>query len=242
MTDIDRSSCSAAQHGDENAYRHHHCACPDAREDRNVKKRQRVAAARAKENPRPTGPDHATTNGTTRRLQALAAIGWSDSDIANRVGLTDDWDAAVGRLYEELQGTPGPSPDSREHALRSGWAPPLLWEDDTIDDPDGRPIKDDPPPPRQRPEIDLDDLARSRAAGITREEWADRMGVALGSIERAEQRARQRANTSNIIARAREAVQEALDDQPVGWDDSAWQDWSDTSVAAHGESNARGAA
>lgn len=82
---------------------------------------------------------------TARRLQALAALGWSLPTLAARLG----WSASVARhrayatrpsvqlgaarqvadLYEQLSGTPGPSARIRAAAARRGWQPPLAWDD-----------------------------------------------------------------------------------------------------------------
>lgn len=95
--------------------------------------------------------------GTRRRTQALIAIGWSLSEQARRVGRTVSnhkyvltaptvqlrTAQTVAALYDELSATtpvPGPSATrARRWAQREGWAPPLAWDDDTIDDPDARP-------------------------------------------------------------------------------------------------------
>lgn len=93
--------------------------------------------------------------GTQRRLQALIALGWTQTEIAQRVG----WTVAnlntlvhgrspqvnrgtherVQSVYEELSMLPGPSDNARRLALRYGWCTPLAWDDDSIDDPASRP-------------------------------------------------------------------------------------------------------
>lgn len=93
--------------------------------------------------------------GTVRRLRALSAIGWSQSYLAARLGkatsavhilvvgrhdrvqrrIAD----AVAALYDELSMTPGPSEYARTTARRNGWAAPLAWDEDAIDQPDARP-------------------------------------------------------------------------------------------------------
>lgn len=88
--------------------------------------------------------------GTRRRLRALYAIGYTQRDIASRLGggptarvvqaaraevVRAATAAAVERLYRELADTPGPSSRAREHARNRGWLPPIWWDDDIIDDP-----------------------------------------------------------------------------------------------------------
>lgn len=87
--------------------------------------------------------------GTTRRLQALCALGWPVKVLAQRLGdvhpghlgevcrgdryLVMAYTArAVDALYEKLSGTPGPSERVRVVARRRGWAPPLAWAQDEV--------------------------------------------------------------------------------------------------------------
>ncbi len=92
--------------------------------------------------------------GTRRRLQALVAIGYTQRDLAARLGitpprlsnlatLTDPIRLARARqveaLYAALSMTPGLSGKARGRAERLGWQPPLAWDDDTIDDPQALP-------------------------------------------------------------------------------------------------------
>jgi plasmid maintenance system antidote protein VapI len=97
--------------------------------------------------------------GTKRRLQALMVGGWSQTQLARRVGMevrnfnhlihgkravTARTARAVADLYDELWDQRPPAGDrwavaaitrSRGYALTHGFAPPLAWDDDTIDDP-----------------------------------------------------------------------------------------------------------
>lgn len=98
-------------------------------------------------------------SGTRRRIQALVAIGWSQSKIAARLGWTpanlsallrrDRTIAATARavrdLYEELWDQAPPEDTHRDkiaaararnHATKCGWLPPAAWDDDLIDIPD----------------------------------------------------------------------------------------------------------
>lgn len=100
-------------------------------------------------------PGMPDATGTARRLQALAALGWPPSVLARRIGVSRSTFehivkghiqrtsagvvAAVSDLYEELSMTPGPSDHWRRIAADKGWAPPLAWDDDTIDNPDAAP-------------------------------------------------------------------------------------------------------
>lgn len=92
--------------------------------------------------------------GTTRRLQALVAIGYTQADLAARIGVTAanatelfrgnrsvllSTAVKVQRIYEELSMRPGPSAPARQRAKKLRWAPPLAWDDDTIDNPHAKP-------------------------------------------------------------------------------------------------------
>lgn len=93
--------------------------------------------------------------GSRRRLQALAAIGYSqrklaallDVDVTDiqrvQAGTQDVVRArrarAISDLYDELCMTHGGADRSVEHARRNGWAPPLAWDEGRIDDPKARP-------------------------------------------------------------------------------------------------------
>lgn len=89
--------------------------------------------------------------GTTRRLQALVALGYSQTSLAARLGwttanlnvitlgnrsqVTRATAQLIAALYDELSMTPGTSARARSVAARRGWLPPLAWDDDTIDSP-----------------------------------------------------------------------------------------------------------
>ncbi|WP_205859648.1 helix-turn-helix domain-containing protein, partial [Phycicoccus flavus] len=45
----------------------------------------------------------------------------------------------VRDVYDRLSMTPGPSPETRGWAVKLGYAPPLAWDEDTIDDPTATP-------------------------------------------------------------------------------------------------------
>ena len=93
--------------------------------------------------------------GVTRRLRALNALGYSQQDLADRLGAHYSWICKLmsnGRaqvnpdtvtriadLYNQLSMTPGSSERARRAARIKGWAPPLAWDDDTIDDPHAQP-------------------------------------------------------------------------------------------------------
>lgn len=193
-------SCTAGRHGTEAAYRQG-CRCPEAREDR------RIRAKRRRDGVHPERHAYLPVAGTQRRLRALAAIGWPVKELAPMIGTSprqmDHYrcgrkprihrEAAkqIADLYERLSATPGPSELSRTRAKAAGWAPPLAWDDDAIDDPAAQPVEAGEPSPRGG--VDLDEVRFLESCRESREQIAKQLGVALESIERAEFRAAERA-------------------------------------------------
>lgn len=93
------------------------------------------------------------TRGTTRRLQALQAMGWDLQAIGA------DWrdPEQVARLYDELGMRPGPSQTAREIARECGWLPPLAWDDIDLDE------TPPPMPPTRFDSPEVDPIAVERA-------------------------------------------------------------------------------
>ncbi|MFJ2478356.1 hypothetical protein ACIOWI_36370 [Streptomyces sp. NPDC087659] len=105
--------------------------------------------------PAPASPRHAhvTTTGLIRRLQALCALGWTLAAISQPGGTTPRslcdllrtqkptpaQRNAVLTAWHALSHRPGPSTTARRRAAAKGWAPPLAWEEHTIDQPDEKP-------------------------------------------------------------------------------------------------------
>ena len=192
------ADCEADRHGDHNAYRRG-CRCPEAREDRRLYYK-RWHEGRNK-------PGMLPAAGTIRRLQALSAIGWGPAQIAERLGMTTinvqqirrgrndtvtrQQHERIEAVYNELQGTAGPSLATRASAERAGWAPPLAWNDSAIDDPAAQPRGVGAAPTTGR--VDLGEVEHLASFGVSRQEIAQRMNVRLESIERAEMRAQARA-------------------------------------------------
>lgn len=148
--------------------------------------------------------------GTTRRIQALVAIGWCQSALAARIGWTPsnfaglahgrtDYVTArtarlVAQLYEQLSMQPGPSNRARSLARTRSWAPPLAWDDDTIDDRAARPHGADNAARWMTSRRDtaalVEDFNDIRNAGGTFASAAARLGMSEQALERALYRAR----------------------------------------------------
>jgi transcriptional regulator with XRE-family HTH domain len=152
--------------------------------------------------------------GTRRRMQALAALGWPLAEIGNRVGMSPQQvsrmfrtgrvhrttEAKVRALYDELSMIPGPSKRARDVALRKGWAVPLAWDDEKIDDPNARPSRmtanrasfDEIAVGRAmrgerirlRPVERAEAVRRLTAQGLSATEIGDRLGIAPRSVTR----------------------------------------------------------
>lgn len=101
-------------------------------------------------------PRRLDPTGTHRRIRALMAIGWTMQAIAHAAG----WEAfesvnsalkkkhvlrathdRISDAYDQLSMTPGPSERTRKLGESRGWAPPLAWDDATIDDPEAEPYR-----------------------------------------------------------------------------------------------------
>lgn len=98
-------------------------------------------------------PNRVPAIGTTRRIQALAVMGWPISHIADLAGIRGtqvnelmagrrkriprDQAEAVDRVFRERWMQPGPNARTRTIAARNGWVPALAWDD--IDNPDEQP-------------------------------------------------------------------------------------------------------
>lgn len=147
--------------------------------------------------------------GTRRRLQALVTLGWSISELGRRLDtlpsnlattihghkeVTVATAAKVTALYNQLWDvTPPPSGRhgsvpgrARAYAARKGWAPPLAWDDETIDDPQATPFVDGPTDITRSGtgRVNVDSLTDcAHEWGLTMQQAADRLGVRRGSID-----------------------------------------------------------
>lgn len=135
--------------------------------------------------------------GTTRRLQALVAIGWPQGALCHQLGILPTngtrlfmprrggglvlarTATAVAGLYDRLSLTTGPSQPARLRARRRGWAPPLAWDDDTIDNPNATPDLG------ERATVTwVERYQELRDLGLSQDEIARRMGIERESLLR----------------------------------------------------------
>lgn len=149
--------------------------------------------------------------GTRRRLQALVTIGWSKAKLGERLGMTPGnfgrtfgsdrvfagTARAVRDLYDELWDRPPAevtaserrsAARARNQAARAGWAPPLAWDDETIDDPSATPTVGE----ATRRDL-LEDLQWLLDNGCSYAEALARLGVKSDAVEQARRRRGRRA-------------------------------------------------
>lgn len=142
--------------------------------------------------------------GTWRRIQALVAIGWPKVHIARALGykgqglqLHEDLVLVstarkVAELYEALWSadpvahgvSARQAARARHHAADRGWAPPMAWDDDAIDDPDSTPHADEQRPNDKRPAADrMEDIEHLAAFDTPLDEIASRVGVSTNYVQ-----------------------------------------------------------
>jgi len=135
--------------------------------------------------------------GTKRRIQALMAIGYPMDYIDQQSGVdtrsvvyrngrvarsTHD---AVKRVYEELWATPGPSAETRNRALRSGYLPPMAWDDETIEDANHRPGTPEFSDKRAtKRELFIRDVEHLASFGIRIDSVAHQLGMKPDALEK----------------------------------------------------------
>ena len=159
------------------------------------------------------GGAYIDATGARRRLQALIAIGWSLTSLGTRLGMLPGnaykllgakrieagTHRAVQALYEQLWDQPNnptghyakaSATRARNMAKTRGWAPPMAWDDETIDDPHTRPEGHGKEQRYGSSEAALiEDVHHLLAAGCSAATVAERLGRPQRSIERTLDRA-----------------------------------------------------
>lgn len=122
--------------------------------------------------------------GTSRRLRALSALGWTDVELGRRLDVSgkqvadyaststprtlyETW-RAVADLYEELSGRPGPNNQARRRAHEKGYVSSIGWEGVDIDHPDSVPVVDAAPCADAIDEVLLQRMIAGRHQGDVR--------------------------------------------------------------------------
>ncbi|WAJ48034.1 hypothetical protein OK015_28720 (plasmid) [Mycobacterium sp. Aquia_216] len=150
----------------------------------------------------PVATRPASALGTRRRVRALVAAGYTPSMLSHELGITpkntytlfshcDEVPAAIAHavadLFDRLEMTPGPSDRARILAHKLRWAPPLAWDEDSIDDPNS-----DPAPAATKPPTFAERYRELRELGVHDElAIARRLGMKVDSLQRQLARYRQ---------------------------------------------------
>jgi hypothetical protein len=168
---IDRSQCTAKRHGDTSAYSYFRCRCVDAREaQRLYVKRRKFGHPEVR---------RVKSVGVSRKIKALAAIGYSSKEVAEYTGISRKVVQffsmqrseyvlkrnadLIDEAYRAWCMTPGPNKRAIQEARHRGWLPPLAWDD----------IDNDPEPAGKEDQgIGIDEVAvrrvvEGRATGYT---------------------------------------------------------------------------
>jgi len=152
--------------------------------------------------------------GARRRLQALGTLGWPVPPLAVRAGVSDlalhsvlsgnrvtvRVARAVRDLYDDMWDEAPPETNRAERsraqrarigAARRGWAPPLAWDEDTIDDPAAEPAGLEIEPRHARKLPLPEDLHWLIQGGDSIEVIADRFGAKPTAVRQALHRYRE---------------------------------------------------
>lgn len=150
--------------------------------------------------------------GTRRRLQALSAIGWSIPRLERACGLRR-WrldDALtkpriargpaelVTHIYDDYWDKPPVCLTTGERtgraralstARRNRWAPPMAWDDDTIDLPAGVAAGQGKSPLHRKWTETLEEVEHFKAFGYSDERIAQRLGIRADTLYQVRRRA-----------------------------------------------------
>lgn len=207
------------QHGTRAAYTQDRCRCFPCR----------LASSRANLTQQYGDGLLVDSAGTVRRIRALACLGWSCQAVAEASGLrhlnaihrlrerppahvmklTAD---AVAEAYEllSMRYPPTAEPNQRRGVLRvqslaksRKWAPPLAWDDDTIDDPAATPMGRVRGPRTVIDPVAVTEVLAGRPVHLTRAETLEAVRVATARGMSSERIAERLRNTSRTVQRAR---------------------------------------
>jgi hypothetical protein len=134
-------------------YNQHGCGCAPCVDGRRIYEAEKYRLIAYGQWPDGTSVDG---TGTRRRVQALAAVGWPSTILAQLLSTSQsqamnlrtaervrpETAARVAELYDRIwDKTPpgGRRTYTIRQAQRRDWAPPMAWDDDRIDDPKYRP-------------------------------------------------------------------------------------------------------
>jgi lambda repressor-like predicted transcriptional regulator len=149
--------------------------------------------------------------GARRRIEALLALGWRHTEITAAMAAADpsvrttsqlvkhqigNWIGrrthdAVCAAYDQLALRPGPSTVTRNRSLKAGYAPPLAWDDEDLDNPDAQPagVDTDRKPNRKQKLPPVEDLLFLLETGESIAAIASRYGASEDGVLAALRRA-----------------------------------------------------
>lgn len=214
------------EHGTTTAYKTDGCRCEDCRA---------ACAAAWRETSRLKAygrfqPGRLDATGARRMLQALAAVGWSARALHARSDLytthiqvirsgrarwvTAETERSVKALYDRLWDQCPPRGDRHQvgaitrtklFAAQQGWAPPLAWDDEAIDDPTAEPATghtDD----AMVDEVAITEALAGRSVALSRAERAELVRLATERKMSAQRIAELAGRTARTVNRARAKV------------------------------------
>ncbi|WP_141214714.1 MULTISPECIES: hypothetical protein [unclassified Rhodococcus (in: high G+C Gram-positive bacteria)] len=140
------------------------------------------------------------STGTVRRLRALVAIGWTQEVLAADLGIhptglgrltagqathcTARRAREVADIFDRCHMRQGPSEISRRRAQQKGWALPLEWDEESIDDPNAKPASDSRWNAASARRERIEQVAELTERGLTSAEIADRLRVSQRQVIR----------------------------------------------------------
>jgi hypothetical protein len=170
---------------------------------------------------RPNGEGFVPNIGGRRRIQALMAMGWRHQDLTPLLGIntgniihqeggwfTKRKHDAIKDLYDRLWDKRGPATTlSINRVVKAGYAPPLAWDDDTIDDPNARPDLGArvyaqgiaPEGAIRHADAVVEDVEFLLSAGSTWHEILDRLNTSPDALEKI----LYRAHRGDLVSRAK---------------------------------------
>lgn len=206
-------------HGTTAGYRTHRCHCQPCLDAVSKYKNLYLLSGQRR---------HVPAVGAVRRILSLGSVGYSHRDIAEAAGITNktvqrlatsqqalihrDTHRVIAETFDRLAILPppvlhpvwrrgfGPAQMAKvvETAKAAGGVPPMLWDDDELDAPEGQPIVDEVTQKRQR--IDMEELLDAIAEGTTAKAEAERFGVESDSIYVALRRAGHHGPADRLVA------------------------------------------